>query len=128
MGERHKKEALRLFARLSDREHAVFEAGIALAAILHQLVGMPVEVSELGRVEESLSKAFSAQPFRKNVRIKVREEGLQRGKTEPYSYGVIVPEALDVVVEVEYGEARARARLRWVEELGYPLMYVEEVT
>ncbi|OYT67001.1 MAG: dihydroneopterin aldolase [Candidatus Wolframiiraptor sp. EX4484-121] len=124
---RHPESVLKLFAEMSDKEHAVFEAGICLASILHQLIGLPVKADEgfLEDLAEVAQRSFSLQPFRADVRIKILKDRLKISKT--YGYGVISPESLDVRVEVRYGEARAVARLRYVEELDYPLMYVEEV-
>ena len=47
--------------------------------------------------------------------------------SKKYEYGIISPESLDVRVEVRYGDARAVGRLRYIDELDYPLIYVEEV-
>lgn len=125
---RHTKEALKYFENLTDREHALFEAGISLGAIFHQLIGMPVKLEKIRELESALSNAFSSQPFRVRTDVRINIERIRRGLTEPYDYGVINPESLDVEVVVEYGYARVKARLRWIDELGYPLMYVEEVT
>ena len=124
---RHPESALKLFAGMSDREHAIFEAGICLASILHQLIGLPVKADEefLENLAEAAQGSFSLQPFRANVRIKILKDRLKISKI--YGYGIISPKSLDVRVEVRYGEAGAVGRLRYVEELDYPLMYVEEV-
>ncbi|MEN2974461.1 MAG: dihydroneopterin aldolase family protein [Candidatus Caldarchaeales archaeon] len=127
-GGRHSYKALRYFTKLSDREHAIFEAGIALASIFHQLVGMPLDINSIKEIEKALSNTFSSQPFRKTVEIRIREDYVKRGFEEPYDYGVITPESLDVRVLIEYGEARVLARLNWIDDIGYPLMYVEKVT
>lgn len=125
---RHDLSVLRYFSKMTDREHAIFEAGISLGAIFHQLVGMPVNLEKIGELEKALSNAFSIQPFKKEIEIKINAEKLKKGLTEPYNYGVVTPESLIVKVVVEYGDARVTARLEWLDEIGYPLMYVEEVT
>ena len=125
---RHPESVLKLFAEMSDKEHAIFEAGICLASILHQLIGLPVKADEgfLEDLAEVAQRSFSLQPFRAYVRIKILKDRLKISKT--YGYGVISPDSLDVRVEVRYGEARVVGRLRYVDELDYPLMYVEEVS
>ncbi|MCF8884902.1 MAG: dihydroneopterin aldolase family protein [Nitrososphaerota archaeon] len=125
--EKHLPEALKYFSKLTDRDHALFELGISLGAIFHQLVGMPIPLESLESLEEAFSKAFSRQPFREIVEIKIIKEKLIVGSSPPYDYGVITPSSLDVRVVVKYGGVKVSGRLRWVEELGYPLMYVEEV-
>lgn len=126
-GIRHSPEALKLFAKLSDREHAIFEAGIALGAIAHQLVGTPIDREKLREFEELMSRIFLVQPFRKSVKIRIREDRLTPGRVKPYQYSVITLESLDVSVEVEYGDARVVGKMNWIEELGYPLMWIEDV-
>lgn len=125
---RHVEQALKYFEKLTDREHAIFEAGISLGSIFHQLVGMPVNLEKIRELETALSNAFTSQPFRVKTEIKINAEKVNRGLKEPYNYGVINAESLYVEVIVEYGDARVKARLSWIDELGYPLMYVEEAT
>ncbi len=125
---RHDPSALKYFLKLTDTEHAIFEAGISLGAIFHQLVGMPVNLEKIEELEKALSNAFSSQPFRVRTEIKINVEKIRKGLLEPYDYGVVTPESLDVIVIVEYGDVRVKARLRWIDELGYPLMYIEEAT
>jgi hypothetical protein len=40
----------------------------------------------------------------------------------------VSPENIEAEVVVEYGSARVRARMSYVKELKYPLMYVVEAT
>ncbi len=128
MGGRHPEEALKHFTELSDREHAIFEAGIALGAIAHQLSGLPVRADEklLRELSKVLEESFRLQPFRSYVRIRINPERL-RGQVSRYGYGLITPECLDVEVEVRYGDSRAVGRMKYIEELGYPLMFIESV-
>jgi hypothetical protein len=128
VSKRHNPSALKYFSELTDREHAIFEAGVSLGAIFHQLVGMPVNLGKKEELERALSNAFCTQPFRADIEIKINAEKIARGLIEPYNYGVITPESLDVKVIVEYGDVKVKARMRWIDELGYPLMYIEDVT
>lgn len=125
---RHDPFVLKYFTNLSDREYAIFEAGISLGAIFHQLVGMPVNIEKLEELERALSDTFSIQPFRKKTEIKIDAEKIKKGLAQPYNYGVITPESLRVKVIIEYGDVTVSARLEWVDEIGFPLMYVQEAT
>ena len=129
MEKRHPKEALRYFTGLNAREHAVFEAGIALGAIAHQLSGLPVKAEEdfLRKLARSLEESFKSQPFRQEVRIEFNLERVRRLASPIYGYGVLTPDCLDIRVKVEYDGSKAVGRMRYVEELGYPLMYIESV-
>ena len=35
---------------------------------------------------------------------------------------------LTVIIEIKYKEVLVRAKLNYIEELDYPLMYIEEIT
>jgi len=114
---------------LSDRERAAFEAGIALASIYHQLVGTPVSRSRrvLRALEAAAKRAFSLQPFRERVEVRVDAKRLRQRGRGPYRYSQLTGDELEAMVVVKYGRARVQAALRYVAELGYPLMYVERV-
>jgi len=114
---------------ITDRERAIFEAGIALGALYHQFVGLPIAKREdvLRAVKEAIEKVMSLQPFREKVEVRfdvgsIRGEGLG-----PYDYSSLKGDAIDARVVVKYGSARVKARMRFVQELGFNLMYVEDV-
>ncbi len=114
---------------LSDRERAVFEAGIALASLYHQFVGTPISGDRrvLRALEKAMEEAISLQPFKERVEVRIDARRLKRRGRGPYSYSQLTGDELAVKVVVRYGKARAYAALRYVPELGYPLMYVEKV-
>ena len=114
---------------ITDRERAIFEAGIALGALYHQFVGLPIAKREdvLRAVKEAIEKVMSLQPFREKVEVRfdvgsIRGEGLG-----PYDYSSLKGDAIDATVVVKYGSARVKARMQFVKELGFNLMYIEDV-
>ena len=116
-------------ADLTDRERACFEAGIALASIYHQFVGVPVsrDPKVLRAVERAVEASMSLQPFKERVKVKIDARRLKRAGKPPYDYSTLRGDELEVRVVVRYGAARVWAAMRYVAELGYPLMYVERV-
>jgi hypothetical protein len=116
-------------ADLSDRERACFEAGIALASIFHQFVGTPVsrDPKVLRSLEEAMESSALLQPFRERVEVKLDARRIKRGGRHPYGYSTLRGDELTVRVRVKYGGARVDAAMRFIKELGYPLMYVERV-
>jgi len=109
----------------TDRERAVFEAGIALGAIAHAVAGLPITRETAKDVEQALEKSFALQPYREKVRIRIRP---RRGrKKSEYDYDSLSPEIMDVRVIVRYGGARVFARMRYVKDIDYPLMYIERI-
>ena len=114
-------------ANTSPRDRAVFECGIALATDYHQFLGTPFKRSEqaIKALEEAIANSLLAQPYRVQAWAKISEE--VRESESPYDYGELTPHNLEVWVVVEYGRVRVRGRLRYVEELGYPLAYIESI-
>ena len=114
---------------ITDRERAIFEAGIALGALYHQFVGLPIAKREdvLRAVKEAIEKAMSLQPFREKVEVRFDVGSIRGGGLDPYDYSSLKGDAIDARVVVKYGSARVKARMRFVEELGFNLMYIEDM-
>jgi len=114
---------------ITDRERAIFEAGIALGALYHQFVGLPIAKKEdvLKAVKEAIEKAMSLQPFREKVEVYFDASSIKGEGLGPYDYSSLKGDVIDARVVVRYGSARVRARMRFVEELGFNLMYIEDV-
>lgn len=114
---------------VTDRDRAMFEAGIALGAIYHQFTGLPVAKSRevLDAVKRVIEEAMGIQPFRERVEVHFNLEAVKGELKTPYDYSTLKGEMLDVKVQVRYGCVRVKARMRFVPELGFNLMYVEDV-
>lgn len=118
----------RLFPRgFSDRERAVFEAGVALGVAAHAAAGLPVAGGLAAKaVEKALERCLGLQPYRRSVKVRIRP---RRGrKRHEYDYDTLTPEIMDVKVVVSYGGFEVTARMRYLKEIRYPLMYVEKIT
>lgn len=114
---------------VTDRERAIFEAGIALGALYHQFVGLPIANREdvLRAVKEAIEKVMSLQPFREKVEVCLDASSIEGKGLGPYDYSSLKGNAIDARVVVKYGTARVRARMRFMKELGFNLMYIEDV-
>lgn len=109
----------------SDRDRAVFEAGIKLGAIYHQYVGVPLTRATAGDLERAIESATRVQPLVDDVHVRIDRKRLQaRG---PYRYASLSNEMLHAEVSIRVGEARVTAVLRYVPELDYPLMYLKDI-
>jgi len=114
------------FFNCSDRERAVFEAGIKLGSIYHQYTGMPVSESNVDVLERAIEEGTRVQPFVHDVSVKVDREDIRASRSK-YKYTTLAGRMLRVILVIQYGTARARCRMEYVESLNYPLMYVEEI-
>jgi hypothetical protein len=106
---------------ISDKEKAVFEAGIKLGALYHQWVGTPISRRSAASVETAIEKAVILQPFVEEITVR-----LDRGMMTENAFGYSELSGLmfDVGITTRVGFAYCRARL--CPSGGYPLMQVEE--
>ena len=111
----------------SKRERAVFEAGIKLGALFHQFIGIPVNTKNVKDVEKGMEAAVSVQPFVHDVHVKINRKLLRKGEYT-LDYTALDPKMLAVVLEIKYEDVLVRAKLNYIEELDYPLMYIVDIT
>ncbi len=110
----------------TERERAVFEAGIKMATIYHQFVGTPVNLDTVRGLEESIANAIEVQPYVDSAVVKVdRSVFIKDGDT--YSYVSLTGDMIDAVVTIAFGKTKVTAEMRFDTELGYPLMYVSSI-
>lgn len=124
MGTREEK-ASRMF-KCSDKERALFEAGIKMGTIYHQFVGTPVDGTNVRALEKAIEASIKVQPFVESVKIKIILDAKERRDT--YDYVSLAGNMIEAVVKVKVNCASVTAEMRYDEELGYPLMYVSEVS
>ncbi len=113
------------FFKCTDRERAIFEAGIKLGSIYHQYVGMPISNANVDSAEKAIMEGVKVQPFISDVSVRIRHDSLKSGK-ETYSYQSLSGEMMDVKISVTYGDETVTARMSYIEKLNYPLMYLED--
>ena len=114
------------FNNISKRERAIFEGALTMGALFHQFIGTPVSIKSVESLEKSIEDTMKLQPCISRVEIKIDREILEKIENE-YDYISLTGEMLDVKVVSEYSDKRAVIRLKFITELNYPLMYVEEV-
>ncbi len=114
------------FKNISKRERAIFEGAITMGALFHQFIGTPVSINSVESLERSIENAMGLQPCIRKVEIQIDREILKKIKNE-YDYVSLTGEMLNVKIESDYADNTAVIRLKYIPELDYPLMYVEEV-
>ncbi len=109
-----------------ERERAAFELGIKLGALFHQFVGAPVSSENIEVLERAIEKTTERQAFVKRAKVHIIPKGLERCTNSVFhDYTTLSGDMLDASVEVEYKGIKAKGRLKYIEELNYPLMYIE---
>jgi hypothetical protein len=114
------------FSNISERERAIFEGAITMGALFHQFVGTPVSIRSADSLERSIKDAMELQPCIEKLEVTIDRDTLKAVENE-YDYISLTGEMLDVKVWSVYGSKKVVVRLKYVEELNYPLMYVEKI-
>lgn len=121
-----REELAAKYFNCTTRERAVFEAGIKLAAVYHQFIGTPVSSSNVESLERAIEEGVKVQPFVESVSVKIGREMLRHKKNE-YDYQSLTGDMFDVTVTINIEGTRVTGRLRYPEDIKYPLMYVESI-
>ena len=112
--------------KVTDRERAAFEAGIAIGMAIHQFTGIPIRFrEEVEHLEKAIEYAIMSQPHKKFAKVKIDIE--TPPNENPYRYTTLRSSNMDITVVVEYGKAYVKARLKYVPELNYTLAYIEDI-
>jgi hypothetical protein len=110
----------------SERERAVFEAGIKLGTIYHQFVGTPVAAANVEILEKAIQDGVRVQPFVKDAKVRISREALRKKKDE-FDYQTLTGNMLIVELTVAVGGTTVVGGMDYKEDLHYPLMYVKGI-
>ena len=114
---------------INERERATFEIGIKLGTLYHTLIGLPI--SSNPNIIESIEKGFEAsiscQPYVKNVKITISKDKISGDKTDEFDYDEVNATLINAEIILEYKNTRVVARVKWIEKLQYPLMFIEKI-
>ena len=110
----------------TDSERATFEAGIKLGTIYHQFVGTPISKENVGLLEKAIAEGTKIQPFVSDAEVRISKKELKSKKGE-FDYVSLSGNMLKVRLVVEYGDVRVTAGMKFVDEINYPLMFIEKI-
>ena len=114
------------FSNITSRERAIFEGAISMGALFHQFVGTPVNKDSKNSLERCMEESLKLQPAIENVEVKIRFDKLEESMTE-FDYTSLNGDMLDVKIHTKVDDVKAVIRIEFIEELNYPLMYVENI-
>ncbi|UCE80972.1 MAG: dihydroneopterin aldolase family protein [Methanobacteriota archaeon] len=121
-----REEAADGYFGCSDSERAAFEAGIKMGTIYHQFVGVPVSADNVETLEKAIEEGCKVQPFVESVEVRIDRSRLKTKKGE-FDYLSLTGDMLDVDLVVSYRTSRVKARMKLVEQMNYPLMFIERI-
>jgi len=116
-------------SELSDRERACFETGIKLGALYHILMGIPISSNEnvINSIEKGIEAAISCQPYVKSIKINLDQDKIVGDKSTQFDYDEITGKIIRAEIVLEYESIEILAKIDWVENLQYPLMFIEKI-
>ena len=106
---------------MTDRDRAIFEAGIKLGALYHQWVGTPISRKSAAGVERTIEQAVILQPYVEVITVRL-DRNLMTENT--FGYSELTGLMFDVEIVTRVGFTYCRARLAPLD--GYPLMQIVE--
>ncbi len=114
------------FSNITTRERAIFEGAISMGALFHQFVGTPINKNTKEGLERAMEESLSLQPAIEKVEVNIRFDKLAESMTE-FDYTSLTGDMLDVRIHTKVEDILAIIRIEFIEELNYPLMYVEDI-
>jgi hypothetical protein len=114
---------------LTKRERACFEAGIKLGALYHILCGIPISRDQkvISSIEKGIEASLTCQPFVKKVELNLDREKIRGEKSHEFDYDDITGKIIRAKMIVEFESVEITAKIDWVKELEYPLMFIEKI-
>ena len=114
------------FNNITKRERAIFEGAITMGALFHQFIGTPINKKTAKSLEKSIQESLELQPAIEKVDIKIDFSKIDQAMTE-FQYTGLNGDMLDVKIYSKIENTTAIIRIEFIEELNYPLMYVEDI-
>lgn len=111
------------FSNLTLRERAIFEGGISMGALFHQFVGTPVNEKTKKSLEKAIEEAIKLQPAIEKAKVDINLKNL---KSSEFEYISLSGEMLNVFIQSKIENIIVNIKMEFIEELNYPLMYVED--
>ena len=112
---------------ITDRDNALFEAGIKLGALYHQFTGSPVNLNTVESLENAIAQSISVQPFVENITVSIDRDMIRSNLNDEFGYCELEGRMLNVKINVHYGSIKAKVALKFDTELEYPLMRILSV-
>ncbi|MBN2111295.1 MAG: dihydroneopterin aldolase family protein [Methanosarcinaceae archaeon] len=111
----------------SDRDNALFEAGIKLGALYHQFTGSPVNLRTVKSLETAIEESISVQPFVRDISVSIDRSIIRSKINSEFGYCELDGRMLDVRITIRYKSILADVSLAFDAELDYPLMKIDRV-
>ena len=112
--------------KVTDRDNALFEAGIKLGALYHQFTGSPVNLNTVSSLEQAIQESISVQPYVEEISVKIDRDMLKSKLSNEFGYSELQGPMLKVKITVRYGSSKVKVGMEYDPDLNYPLMRIIE--
>jgi dihydroneopterin aldolase len=112
--------------KTTDRDNALFEAGIKLGALYHQFTGSPVNLNTVSSLEQAIQESISVQPYVEEISVKIDRDMLKSKLSNEFGYSELQGPMLKVKITVRYGSSKVKVGMEYNPDLNYPLMRIIE--
>ena len=113
--------------KITDRDNALFEAGIKLGALYHQFTGSPVNLKTVSSLEKAIQESISVQPYVESISVKIDRDMLKSKLNSEFEYTELQGSMLIVNISVKHGSVKVKVGMKYDSELNYPLMKIEDI-
>ena len=114
------------FSNINSRERAIFEGAITMGALFHQFIGTPINKESAPSLEKAMKESLELQPAIEKVDAKIDLDRLNSALSD-FEYTSLNGDMLDIKIYTKVDNVTAIIRIEFIEELNYPLMYVEDI-
>ncbi len=114
------------FSNINSRERAIFEGAITMGALFHQFIGTPINKESAPSLEKAMKESLELQPAIEKVDAKIDLDRLN-STLSTFEYTSLNGDMLDIKIYTKVDNVTAIIRIEFIEELNYPLMYVEDI-
>ncbi|MDF1556569.1 MAG: dihydroneopterin aldolase family protein [ANME-2 cluster archaeon] len=112
---------------ITDRDNALFEAGIKLGALYHQFAGSPLNPGTVDSLEAAISQSISVQPYVRHITVNIDRDMVVEKAGGEFGYCELEGRMLDVEATIVFKEVTVRVALKFDRGLDYPLMRIIDV-
>ena len=97
-----------------------------MGALFHQFVGTPISKATAPSLENAIKQSLELQPAIEKIDVKIDLSKLDEAMTD-FDYTTLNGDMLDIKIYSKIEDILAVIRIEFIEELNYPLMYVEDI-
>ncbi len=112
---------------ISERDNAVFEAGIKLGALYHQFVGTPINVDMIDDLARAIEESVALQPYVRSISVLIDREIVEKKQNPKFKYCELEGHMLHVSLQILYKNTIASVELTYDEEMDYPMMTIKKI-